>query len=378
MPIYEAPDGAALAEDEESDSGNDEIPVDSTFRPTYNFAPGYQGIVCRAVTHDDKKQEQDSMQKEHAGNDVVCLHDVPSQLCYKLQVMKWGLVPSWSKQRPAYSSIRKTINCRSDSLARGGMWASMRGRKRCVVVAQGFFEWLKAGPKERVPYYIRRHDSLPLLFAGLWDCLTTGGTDGSPKKKTHTYTIITTDSSKQMQFLHDRMPVIFDLNLPALRTWLDPSRTEWSEELHSLLRPWPYSVGGASLDIDAVSKDVNKVGHSSPTYVVPVASSANKSNIANFFSPNDDKQKPETRADTAVIATTVPTKRKFSSLPVVDGLREETRFQWQWILTSRHIRGEKRGRQAAERQHRSAAKRLRLSSGANPLNDVGDVGGGML
>lgn len=90
--------------------------------------------------------------------------------------MKWGLVPSWTKRNPGYGSLIKTINCRSESLAgTGGLWSSMKARKRCVVVADGFYEWLKAGPKEKVPHYVKRKDGGPMLFAGLWDCVQLEG-----------------------------------------------------------------------------------------------------------------------------------------------------------------------------------------------------------
>jgi putative SOS response-associated peptidase YedK len=90
---------------------------------------------------------------------------------YKLQSMKWGLIPFWTKRNPDYASVMRTINCRDDSLSSpGGMWASMKGRKRCIVIAQGFFEWLTKG-KEKVPHYIRRKDGGLMLLAGLWDCV---------------------------------------------------------------------------------------------------------------------------------------------------------------------------------------------------------------
>ena len=99
------------------------------------------------------------------------------------------------------------------------------------------------------------------------------------EEKHYTYTIITTDSNKQLKFLHDRMPVILENGSDQIRTWLDPSRSEWSKELQSLLRPYP-----GELECYAVSKEVGKVGNNSPAFIVPVASSENKSNIANFFS----------------------------------------------------------------------------------------------
>ena len=97
-------------------------------------------------------------------------------------------------------------------------------------------------------------------------------------EKHYTYTIITTDNSKQLGFLHDRMPVILENGSNELRTWLDPKRSEWTKELQSLLKPYDKE-----LECYPVNKDVGKVGNNSPDFIVPVDSSQNKSNIANFF-----------------------------------------------------------------------------------------------
>lgn len=286
-------DARGTQDAQDADSANDT--GDAIFQPSYNFAPGYRGIVLRPS---DKSSKSD----KRAGQTDKDREQHP-QLQLQLQVMKWGLVPSWMNRRPDYATMLKTINCRADSLATGtGMWASLRGRKRCVVVAQGFYEWLKTGPKERVPHYIRRRDGLPLLLAGLWDSVAfeQGGDDGATdkttdkkdkpqkertKERTYTYTIITTDSNTSLRFLHDRMPVVFDYQSPELHTWLDPGRDTWSSELQALLRPWPRMADddGAALLVDVVSKDVNKAGHSAASFIVPVASESNKANIANFF-----------------------------------------------------------------------------------------------
>ena len=90
--------------------------------------------------------------------------------------------------------------------------------------------------------------------------------------------MITTDSNKQLSFLHDRMPVILDNGSDEIRTWLDPGRSEWSKELQSLLKPY-----NGELECYPVDKAVGKVGNNSPSFIVPVASSENKNNIANFF-----------------------------------------------------------------------------------------------
>ncbi|KAL8990699.1 MAG: hypothetical protein Q9169_008060 [Polycauliona sp. 2 TL-2023] len=190
--------------------------------------------------------------------------------------MKWGLVPFWTKRNPDYGSVMRTINARDDSLAQsGGMWNTMKQKKRCIVVAQGFYEWLKKnGGKEKIPHFTKRKDGQLMCFAGLWDCVQYEGSE----EKHYTYTIITTDSNKQLSFLHDRMPVILENGSDTLRTWLDPTRSEWSKELQSLLKPFDRE-----LECYPVSKEVGKVGNNSPTFIVPVASSENKNNIANFF-----------------------------------------------------------------------------------------------
>ncbi|EPE03096.1 hypothetical protein F503_08710 [Ophiostoma piceae UAMH 11346] len=276
-------DAAEIDEAESTDIGTDVI-----FQPTYNFAPGFHGIVIRPV--------RDFKASGKTGTKDIKDTDKCEGPRYQLQVMKWGLVPSWMRRRPDYSSMLKTINCRSDSLASGsGMWAGLRSRKRCIVVASGFYEWLNKGPKERVPHYIRRRDGLPLLMAGLWDRVVFDGDnkdgkddeDGKDGKDMYTYTIITTDSNSTLRFLHDRMPVLFDYGSKELEAWLDPAR-EWSADLASQLKPWPVvdtdtSQKPGGLLVDVVSKEVNKTGHSSASFIVPVASADNKSNIANFF-----------------------------------------------------------------------------------------------
>lgn len=104
------------------------------------------------------------------------------------------------------------------------------------------------------------------------------------EEKNYTYTIITTSSNKQLNFLHDRMPVILDNGSEELGTWLDPGRSTWSKELQNLLKPY-----AGELEVYTVSKEVGKVGNNSPNFIIPVASSENKSNIANFFAKGTSK-----------------------------------------------------------------------------------------
>jgi putative SOS response-associated peptidase YedK len=82
-----------------------------------------------------------------------------------------GLVPFWTKRNPDYGSKIKTINCRDDSLLEDrGMWTTMKKKKRCIIVAQGFYEWLKKNSgKEKIPHFTKRKDGQLMCFAGLWD-----------------------------------------------------------------------------------------------------------------------------------------------------------------------------------------------------------------
>lgn len=265
-----------------------DAPDDDDVRETYNFAPGNHGLVYRADVpdygaggghHDTEQNSEDAAQEKDSASTQL---EDPKETRYKLQSMKWGLIPFWTKRNPDYGSVMRTINARDDSLAsKGGMWNTMKQKKRCIVVAQGFYEWLKKnGGKEKIPHYVKRKDEQLMCFAGLWDCVQYEGSN----EKHYTYTIITTDSNKQLSFLHDRMPVILENGSDQIRTWLDPSRSEWSKDLQSLLKPF-----GGELNCYPVSKDVGKVGNNSPTFIVPVASTENKNNIANFFSSNSKK-----------------------------------------------------------------------------------------
>lgn len=271
----------------------DETPPDEGIgapQQSYNFAPGYYGVVYRAspdvtVRDADATTAPDESQAEIKTKKTLELKqkkDREYRPSYKLQSMKWGIVPSWTKRQHEYVSMLKTINCRDDSLANsGGLWSSMKSKKRCIVLAQGFYEWLQKGLKEKVPHFVKRKDGKLLCMAGLWDCV-----DSKNSNDLFTFTIITTSSSKQLRFLHDRMPVLFEPGSEELRMWLDPKRNMWSRDLQSLLKAYE-----GELDVYAVTKDVGKAGRNSPSFMIPVASKENKDNIANFFAKDSKELK---------------------------------------------------------------------------------------
>lgn len=163
----------------------DEAPEDDEVRETYNFAPGYYGAVYRGDTPD--RDYGDPSQNEAGVDEHVAASDHQKTTKYRLQKMRWGLIPFWTKRQPDYGSMMRTINCRDDSLIENrGMWTSMKRRKRCVIVCQGFYEWLKKGPggKEKIPHYTKRRDGDLMYFAGLWDCVQYEG-QSAPRTYQH-------------------------------------------------------------------------------------------------------------------------------------------------------------------------------------------------
>lgn len=282
----------------------DEAPDDDNerVRQSYNFAPGYHGLIYRADTpdsgagsHNDDTNKRDDETSEPSPKRAKTSHSTShsvdglatAETKYKLQAAKWGLVPFWTKRAPDYGSQMRTINCRDDSLIENrGMWNTMKQRKRCIVVAEGFYEWLKKNNgKEKLPHFVKRKDGELMCFAGLWDCVQYEGSE----EKLYTYTVITTDSNKQLKFLHDRMPVILEAGSDAMKSWLDPGNVGWNKELQSLLKPFD-----GELECYPVDKAVGKVGNNSPQFMVPIDSKENKNNIANFFGSQQSSAKPKT------------------------------------------------------------------------------------
>ena len=172
----------------------DDAPEDDETRETYNFAPGYYGLIYRADVPDTgapRSSDEDNADEEaeNSRRDELDSSLLSGETKYKLQAMKWGpfladaddgqetdgagLVPFWTKRNPDYGSLMKTINARDDSLSENrGMWTSMKKKKRCIVVAQGFYEWLKkSNSKDKIPHFVKRNDDQLMCFAGLWDCV---------------------------------------------------------------------------------------------------------------------------------------------------------------------------------------------------------------
>jgi putative SOS response-associated peptidase YedK len=156
---------------------------------------------------------------------------------HQLVWLKWGLVPSWAKDPRTGNSL---INARAESVAEKPAFRAAFRRRRCLVLADGFYEWQRTGPKKQ-PYFIRLADDRPFAFAGLWEFW-----EGLDHSSLETCTLITTGPNELMAPIHNRMPVI--LSPDNYDRWLDPA-VQQPEQLQPLLRPYPndamlaYPVG---------------------------------------------------------------------------------------------------------------------------------------
>jgi putative SOS response-associated peptidase YedK len=167
---------------------------------------------------------------------VMALRHLPQAARPEFTWLRWGLIPAWADDVKIGARL---INARAETAAAKPAFRDAFFRRRCLVLADGFYEWRKlAGRKQ--PYYVRMTDARPFAFAGLWERWDKG------EQPVQSCTILTTDANELMQPIHDRMPVILDA--PDYQSWLDPTRHE-SAELEPCLRPFPserltaYPVG---------------------------------------------------------------------------------------------------------------------------------------
>jgi len=174
----------------------------------------------------------------------------------QLVAMRWGLVPWWAED-PSIGS--RMINARVESLTNKAAFKDAFKSRRCLVLADGFFEWLKQG-KTKTPLLFRLKNDRPLAFAGLYD--TWKSPLGPPLK---TCTIITGPANSLVEPVHDRMPIILPREIEAL--WIDRS-IEDQDRLLGLLTPYPAD----EMESFEVSSKVNSVKNNSPECIEPVDS----------------------------------------------------------------------------------------------------------
>jgi putative SOS response-associated peptidase YedK len=195
-------------------------------QPRYNIAPG-QPVL--ALIHDGKQS--------------------------RLGHLKWGLIPFWNKDpKPKHTPI----NARVETLTEKPSFKHLLNKKRCLILADGFYEWQRTSTGTKQPYYIYRGGKEPFAMAGLWDSWRDH--EGSYY---YTCTIITTEAHPDLKHLHDRMPVI--MKAGSEQDWINPHSPSHEEVLHIL-----EAQGQAQLSLFPVSNEVNTFRSDGEQLIQPI------------------------------------------------------------------------------------------------------------
>jgi putative SOS response-associated peptidase YedK len=191
----------------------------------------------------------------------------------RLDTYRWGLVPPWAKDLAVGSRM---INARAETVATKNAYRSAFKHRRCIIPADGFFEWKAIeGQKRKQPHFIRRRDGEPLAFAGLWERWhgpkpakgEAPAAEGEEPEEVRSCCIVTGEPNEVVRPIHDRMPVM--LPPSAWEAWLDPQLDD-AELLGSLLVPAPASL----LEAYPVSTAVNQVREKGPELILPADADA--------------------------------------------------------------------------------------------------------
>ena len=183
-------------------------------------------------------------------------------------LMRWGLIPGFVKDPRTISLL---FNARGETVNDRPAFKNAMRRRRCLIPADGFYEWKRDGSSNR-PYFVRRKGGGPLAFAGLWE--TWIGPNG---EELDTAAIVTTDASAPIRAIHHRMPAI--LEPAAWDMWLDTARVD-ERMAAALIAPASDDL----LEVYEVSPAVNRASHDGPALIAP------------YTAPAEETAPPATRA----------------------------------------------------------------------------------
>ena len=203
------------------------LPEIPDMQPRYNIAPT-QPVAAVRATRDGSARE--------------------------LVMLQWGLIPFWAKD-PTIGA--RMINARSETAAEKPSFRAAFRRRRCLIVADGFYEWQKQNGAKQ-PFFIHLRDARPFAFAGLWEHW-----EGPDDSIIESCTLLTCNPNDFLRTVHNRMPVILDPGDYDL--WLD-QQVQDPERLQPLLRPYP----AREMEVYPVSRFVNKPANDSPQCIEPL------------------------------------------------------------------------------------------------------------
>jgi putative SOS response-associated peptidase YedK len=230
--------------------------VAEPLRPDYNVAPtkAVYTVVDRAP-----RPEDDEAVSADGGVSRDASTGEPER---ELRVMRWGLVPFWAKDTKIGSRM---INARSETIAEKPAFRRAFAKRRCLVPADGYYEWQQVPGAAKQPIYISRADGRSLSFAGLYELWRDPAVNPDDQDAwLWTTTIITTSAPDEIGMIHDRMPMIIDPG--SWDDWLDPANNDVAD-LKALLTP--AMVG--DLTTWPVSTAVNSVRNNGPELIEPVS-----------------------------------------------------------------------------------------------------------
>lgn len=197
-------------------------PEQPNFPPRYNIAPTQPIAIVRLM--DGKRQ---------------------------FALVRWGLLPSWVKDPKNFALL---INARGESVIDKPAFSAAMKRRRCLVPADGFYEWKAIGTRKQ-PYYVRAKSGQPLAFAGLWETWT-----GANGEELETAAIVTTRANRALAVIHERMPVIVPPE--AFNLWVDCANVD-PETAAALISPASENL----LDTYEISTAVNRTANDNPELV---------------------------------------------------------------------------------------------------------------
>ena len=174
----------------------------------------------------------------------------------RLALLYWGLVPAWAKEKSIGSRM---INARAETLREKPAFRNAYRKRRALVAADGYYEWMKLGAREKQPYFIQPASGTPFAFAALWE----NWRDPATGETLQSCTLITTQAPRPIAHIHDRMPLI--LPSSAYAQWLDP-RNEDVERLDRLLQP----EGAGKLVARPVSRAVSNARNEGASLIEPL------------------------------------------------------------------------------------------------------------
>jgi putative SOS response-associated peptidase YedK len=176
----------------------------------------------------------------------------------RFALVRWGLLPSWVKEPKAFSLV---INARGESILDKPAFRAAMKRRRCLIPADGFYEWQKAGDRKR-PFFIHAKTGTPLAFAGLWETWT-----GPNGEELETAAIVTTRANSTLAPIHERMPVIVPPE--AFDFWLNCNDVD-AKTAEAMVAPAPDDL----LEAYEISTAVNRTANDNPELLEPVAATA--------------------------------------------------------------------------------------------------------